>query len=169
MPAYVALLRAVNVGGTGKLPMSDLVEMATAIGFKRPRTYIASGNLVFQSPRGEAQVRKALEEALARYAGKPVSVAVRTAAEMEAILEANPFSDRSPRFTVVMFLDAAPPTDWRQGLQAPGGEEVAVGTREFYIHFGEGMAGSKLKLPAATGGTSRNINTVAKLALMARE
>ena len=169
MPVFIALLRAVNVGGTGKLPMPALVAMAEAAGFKRVRTYIASGNLVFDSPRTEKQVKAALEKALADHAGKPVQVLVRTAAEMAAVLEANPFPDKAPNQTVAVFLDAPPPDDWREGLVAPGGEEVRAGSRELYIHYGAGMARSRLKLPAAAGGTARNINTVARLAAMARE
>ena len=90
MPAFIALLRAVDVGGTGKLPMSELIDMGKAAGFTQPRTYIASGNLVFGSPLAEAQVKATLERSLASYAGKPVSVMVRTAEEMAAVLAANP-------------------------------------------------------------------------------
>lgn len=169
MPVLVALLRAVNVGGTGKLPMSDLVAMAETAGFQRVRTYIASGNLVLDTPRTEKQVKATLEKALARYTGKPVGVIVRTAAEMAAVLEANPFPDRAPNHTVVVFLDAPPPDNWRDGMMAPGSEEVRAGTRELYIHYGDGMARSKLKLPAAARGTARNINTVTRLAAMAHE
>ena len=169
MPVFVALLRAVNVGGTGKLPMADLVAMAKAAGFERVRTYIASGNLVLESPGEAKQVKAALEAALARYAGKPVAVMVRTADEMAAVLAANPFPDRAPNRTMAVFLDTPPPADWRDGLVAPGGEEVCAGARELYIHYGEGMAQSKFKLPAAKPGTARNLNTVARLAAMARE
>src|ERR1700735_4103862 len=91
MPAYIALLRAVNVGGTGKLPMADLKAMCEQAGFSKVKTYIASCNVLFQSAKSEAQVKKTLESALAAYAGKPVGVAVRTTAEMAAILAANPF------------------------------------------------------------------------------
>lgn len=91
MPAFIALPRAVNVGGTGKLPTSELIDMAKAAGFARPRTCIASGNLVFDSALTEAQVKARLEASVARYAGKPVSVMVRTAEEMAAVLAANPF------------------------------------------------------------------------------
>jgi uncharacterized protein (DUF1697 family) len=169
MPVFVALLRAVNVGGTGKLPMSELVAMATAAGFRRPRTWIASGNLVLESADGEAQVKAALEDALARRAGRRVAVMVRSADEMAAVLAANPFPDKAPNRTIAVFLDAPPPADWRDGLVAPGGEEVRAGRRELYIHYGDGMAQSKLKLPAAAAGTARNFNTVARLAAMARE
>ena len=86
MPAYGALLRAVNVGGTGKLPMSELQAMCEAEGYAGVRTYIASGNVVFHTPLGEAQVKAALERRLQAYAGKPVRVLVRTAAELARIV-----------------------------------------------------------------------------------
>src|SRR5690606_2264997 len=154
---------------TGRLPMSDLVAMAKAAGFQRVRTYIASGNLVLDSPRPAKQVKAVLEEALAGYAGKPVGVMVRSAAEMAAVLDANPFPDKAPNHTVGAFLDAAPPAGRRDGLVAPGGAEVHAGARELYIHYAEGIARSKLKLPAAASGTARNINTVTRLAAMTRE
>ena len=77
MSVHVALLRAVNVGGTGKLPMVELVAMCEDAGFTDVRTYIASGNVVFRSGLGEAGVRKALGQRLQAYAGKPVGVWVR--------------------------------------------------------------------------------------------
>ncbi|HEV2681218.1 MAG TPA: DUF1697 domain-containing protein, partial [Rhodanobacter sp.] len=86
MTSYVALLRAVNVGGTGKLPMSELKAMCEAVGFADVRTYIASGNVVFTSKLAEKAVKRALERQLQEYAGKPIGVLVRTAAEMVAVL-----------------------------------------------------------------------------------
>src|SRR5438067_1547310 len=83
MTSYVALVRAVNVGGTGKLSMSDLKAMCHAIGFHAVRTYITNGNVVFRSAWSELEVKAALEARLQAYAAKPVGVAVRTAAEME--------------------------------------------------------------------------------------
>ena len=79
MTTYIALLRAVNVGGTGKLPMADLVQLCQRAVFQNPRTYIASGNVLFHSPKSEPQVQVQLQTALEKYAGKPVSVLVRTA------------------------------------------------------------------------------------------
>lgn len=167
MSVYVALLRAVNVGGTGKLPMADLVAMAEAAGLHRPRTYIASGNLVFESAAAEREVKAALEGALAAYAGKEVGVMVRTGAEMADVLAANPFPDRAPNRTVAIFLDEPPPADALEHVVAPDGEEVRLGVREIYVHYGEGMARSRLRIPAAKHGTARNLNTVARLAAMA--
>lgn len=169
MSTFVALLRAVNVGGTGKLPMAELVAMAEAAGFGRVRTYIASGNLVFETSRGEREVKALLERALEEYAGKPVGVMVRTAEEMEAVLAGNPFPDRAANRTVVIFLDAPPPADTLDRVVAPDGEEVRLGEREIYVHYGASMARSKLKIPAARTGTARNINTVTRLAALASE
>jgi uncharacterized protein (DUF1697 family) len=167
MSAFVALLRAVNVGGTGKLPMSELKAMCETAGFAKVRTYIASGNVVFESGKSEAAVKAALEAALADYAGKPVGVLVRTAAEMAAVREANPFPDEAPNATVAIFLDEAPPSDAAARAVGRQGEQIALGRREIYVHYGAGMARSKLRIPAAKTGTSRNLNTVAKLAELA--
>jgi uncharacterized protein (DUF1697 family) len=169
MTAFVGLLRAVNVGGTGKLPMTELQAMCAKIGFLKVKTYIASGNVVFASKLSEAKVKAALEASLAAYAGKPVGVMVRTAAEMAAVLAANPFPGAAPNRTVAIFLDAKPAADALKNISGQKDEEVRLGVREVYVHYGEGMGTSKLKIPAAKSGTARNMNTVAKLAQMARE
>lgn len=167
MTAYVALLRAVNVGGTGKLPMSELKAMCEAEGFGTVSTYIASGNVVFSSDRSEDAVRAGLEKRLAAYAGKPVGVLVRTGAEMARVLAGNPFPDAKPNWTVAIFLNAPPPADALETVRDRTDEEVALGEREIYVAYGSGMGRSKLKIPAAKEGTARNINTIAKLADMA--
>lgn len=167
MPAYIALLRAVNVGGTGKLPMTDLKAMCEEAGFLKVKTYIASGNVVFTSNLSEAKVKAKLEAALAAYAGKTVGVMVRTAAEMAAVLAANPFPDKPGNRTVAIFVDAPLPPDALKAVSGQSEEELQLGVREIYVFYGDGMADSKLKIPAAKSGTARNINTVAKLAGMA--
>ena len=167
MTTYVALLRAVNVGGTGKLPMTELKSMCEAAGCKSVKTYIASGNVVFQSPKSEAQVKAALEKALAAYAGKPVGVMVRTAAEMAAVLEKNPFKKMPGNRVVAFFLDAALAGDALNNVANQASEELQLGVREIYGYYPDGMGTSKLRIPAAKTGTARNMNTVAKLAEMA--
>ncbi|RQH02078.1 DUF1697 domain-containing protein [Paraburkholderia dinghuensis] len=164
MQTYVAFLRAVNVGGTGKLPMVELRAICERAGFGHVRTYVASGNVVFQSALPETKVKVTLERALEAYAGKPVGVMVRTGAELAAILEANPFSAAPPDRTVAIFLDAAPPADTLAKVSGSTTEEIALGKREIYVHYPEGIGRSKLKIAAARTGTARNMNTVAKLA-----
>lgn len=167
MPAYAALLRAVNVGGTGKLPMSELQAMCEAEGYAGVRTYIASGNVVFHTALGEAQVKAALERRLQAYAGKPVRVLVRTAAELARILAANPFPEQAPNRTVAIFLDAPPPAAALETVSQQRDEHLALGEREIYVAYGVGMADSRLRIPAGDTGTARNMNTVARLAAMA--
>ncbi len=167
MGAFVALLRAVNVGGTGKLPMSDLKQICVELGFSSVRTYIASGNVVFVSRKSEVAIKTSLEERLATYAQKPVGVLVRTAAEMAQVAADNPFPSLPPNRTMAVFLDRAPPADALAAVRGQKDEQIRLGRREIYIHYGEGMAKSKLVVPAAKAGTARNTNTVATLARMA--
>ena len=87
MTEYAAFLRAVNVGGTGKLPMAELRQMCEKIGFAEVRTYIASGNVLFTSDGSRRILKAALEDSLQTYADKPVRVIVRTAAELRDVLE----------------------------------------------------------------------------------
>jgi len=164
VPTYAALLRAVNVGGTGKLPMADLRAMCESIGFADARTYIASGNVVFKSRLGESAVKAKLERCLEAYAGKPVGVLVRTGAELAAVLAANPFKTTAANRTLAIFLDAAPPANTLATVSGRQTEAVALGAREIYVHYPAGMAQSKLKIGAAKAGTARNMNTVEKLA-----
>ena len=164
MPSYVALLRAVNVGGTGKLPMSELKAMCDAEGFGKVRTYIASGNVVFSADGSAPEVKAALEKRLKDHAGKPVGVIVRTAKEMADVLNANPFPDAPPNRTCAIFLDAPPPADTLDRMKHRKDEEVRLGKREIYVAYGADMGRSKLRIPAAADGTARNINTIAKLA-----
>lgn len=167
MPVYVALLRAVNVGGTGKLPMSDLKAMCVDAGFSGVRTYIASGNVVFTSALKAHQARSRLEQRLQAFAGKPVGVIMRTAGEMAEVLKANPFPKAQPNRTVAIFFDKAPPADSLTSITGHKDEELSLGDREVYVHYGDGMASSKLKIPAARLGTARNMNTIAKLVELA--
>ena len=167
LTTYIALLRAVNVGGTGKLQMTELKAMCESAGFGNVRTYIASGNVLFKSALAEAAVKQLLNEQLLAYAGKPVGVLVRSAAEMAAVLAANPFPEAPGNRVAAIFLDAAAPADALAGAVCQLNELMALGTREIYVHYGDGMADSKLRIPAAKAGTARNMNTVAKLAGLA--
>jgi uncharacterized protein (DUF1697 family) len=167
MTRYVALVRAVNVGGTGKLPMGELKSMCSDAGFTRVETYIASGNVVFETRLAPAKVKAELETRLCTYAGKSVGVIVRTASEMAAVLKANPFPKAEARLTYVIFLDGPPPRDALDRAVGRKDEEMGLGRREIFVHYPSGMGRSKLKIPAAKTGTARNMNTVAKLAELA--
>lgn len=163
MTTYIALLRAVNVGGTGKLPMADLKKLCVEQGFTRVETYIASGNVIFDCDLSAREVQAKLEKQLTAYAGKAVGVFLRTAAQMRAILEKNPFPDKDPGLTYSFFLSEKPHSSALEGVRGRDGEEIRLGRREIYVHYPMGMGQSKLRIPTATVGTARNLNTVAKL------
>jgi uncharacterized protein (DUF1697 family) len=166
MTTYIALLRAVNVGGTGKLPMADLQALCAELSFGRIETYIASGNVIFDCDMPAARVQAQLEKRILAYAGKAVGVFVRTASEMRTILKRNPFSDKEPELTHSFFLNEKPPSDALDEVRGRDGEELRLGQREIYVYYPTGMGKSKLQIPAAKLGTSRNLNTVAKLVEM---
>jgi uncharacterized protein (DUF1697 family) len=165
----VALLRAVNVGGTGKLPMAELRAMGEACGFARVTTFIASGNLLFGADQSEAEIKVALEAKLYAYAGKRVPVLVRTGAELTAIVAANPFPDGHGSRHMVFFYDAPPPSDIIAGCRDIAGERLALGTRELHVDYGDGIRDTKLKIPGKDDRTGRNMNSVRKLASLLQE
>jgi uncharacterized protein (DUF1697 family) len=166
--SYVALLRAVNVGGR-KLAMTDLKRVADGLGLEQAKTYIASGNLLFVSSKGEAALKAALEKALTAHLGKPVDVMIRTAAELAKAVAANPFSGEPGNRVVAIFLDEPPPKDAANHAKNIDGERIALGKREIYVHYPHGQGPSRLAIPAAARGTARNMNTAAKLAELAKE
>ena len=140
MTAFVALLRAVNVAGTGKLPMTELKAIGEACGFENVRTFIASGNLL------------------------RVPVFVRSAAEMAEVVVGNPFGDDKPSRVMAHFIAEAPTKAMLDEARDVQGERMAIGPRVIYISYGEGIGKTRLKLPAIKNGTARNLNSVARIA-----
>jgi uncharacterized protein (DUF1697 family) len=170
MTAYVALLRAVNVAGTGKLPMAELKAMGEACGFSKCRTFIASGNLLFTSKLGEAEVKEQIEQRVADRFGRHVPVYVRSGSEMAETVRANPFGADPPNRVLATFIDDAPVPAMIDEARNLAGERLALGPRVIYIAYPQGAGVSKLKLPAAVNkGTARNMNTVAKIAELLAE
>ena len=168
MAVFIAFLRAVNVGGTGKLTMSELRELCGNCGFARVTTYIQSGNVVFSSRLDRSKVQRKLSSALRARMGRPVGVYVRTPAELDAIIRRNPFKQAAPNRLLVMFLDRAPPPHVLADLVIPGREEVRLAGREAFVQYPDGMGRSKLKLPFAKDATGRNLNTVRKVLALSR-
>lgn len=151
------------------MPMADLRSMAEKTGFIEVRTYIQSGNLIFSTDKAPSAAKSMLEEKLEDYAGKPIGVILRTAQEMQDVLEANPFPDAEPSKVGVLFLDGPPPPDTDETAKGQTDEEIELGESEIFIHYPSGMGRTKLRLMAMSDGTSRNINTVGKLAKMAAD
>ena len=171
MTAYVALLRGVNLVGKSTLRMADLKAIAEDLGLDNVRTYIASGNLLFTSGEAEEELRRLLEKDLQTHMSKEMRVMLRTADEMEQVVRANPFTEKSANQVQAFFMNEPPPADLLATIRNKADDErVAPGAREVFVAYGErGIGKSRLRIPAAEAGTARNMNTVAKLAALARE
>jgi uncharacterized protein (DUF1697 family) len=168
---YVALLRGVNLVGKSSLKMADLTAIADDLGLTGARTYVASGNLIFASDEPEEKLRTLLEKNLQKHMGKPVRVMLRTADEMEEVVKSNPFTDEPGNRVQAFFMDEPPPGDLLSTVRNQDDDErIATGAREVFVAYGErGIGKSRLRIPVAEAGTARNMNTVAKLAELARE
>ena len=178
MSVYIALLRAVNVGGVA-VAMAELRAMLADMGFDNPRTLLQSGNAVFgvDAKTSPAALEKKLEARAQQTFGKPVTFMVRTAAEWNAIIERNPFPKEAksdPSHLLVLTLKGAPTVAAVKALRAKydGPESIEVRGREAYLVYPEGIGRSRLTaalLDRSLGfaGTGRNWNTVLKLAAMA--
>ena len=146
MPRYVALLRGVNVGGSGRMAMADLRACVEGAGYEDVATHIQSGNVLFRTPaRSAEKVAVALEEAAGADLGFRTAVMIRTAAQLTAALDANPFPDADPAALHIAFLRAVPAAARAKALVAPDGpDEVVVIGREAHLHYPGGMGRSKL-------------------------
>ncbi len=112
MASYAAFLRGVNVGGNRKLAMADVRQAFARLGFANVRTLLASGNVLFESPRKDVRgLVRTIEQGLAKACGMEVSVILRTRGELEKLLAADPFRGTrvTPRTRLfVTFLDETP-------------------------------------------------------------
>lgn len=147
MTAFVAMLRAVNVAGTGKLAMADLRMVGTNCGFTSVRTFIASGNLLFDSPRDEAEVAAMIEQRIERLMGKHVPVFVRSAEEMAEVVAGNPFADDKPSRVMAHFIAEPPSEAMLEAATGVQGERLALGPRMIYVSYGEGIGRPSSSFP----------------------
>jgi len=170
MPVYVALLRGINVGGNRMIKMADLREVFIAAGADDVATYIQSGNVVFtHAARSEPTLAAQLEKRIAKAAGFPVPVVLRTAGQLARVIEDSPFPDADHLH--IAFLAARPPANAPTiDARAFAPERCAAVGRELYLYLPDGMGRSKLAAavlakPKAIGasGTARNWRTVLKL------
>lgn len=176
MTRYVALLRAVNVGGR-KVTMKELRESVEGEGYANVRTLIASGNLVFDAKKTtDAKLEAALEAIIEKTFGLFSEVMARRPTEWSAILKANPFPQKAqedPAHLVCLVCkdmpDAKAIDAWLKIFRAKydRGEKLEVRGREIYIDYGKSIGESKLILPKnMVTGTARNWNTMLKLDAM---
>jgi uncharacterized protein (DUF1697 family) len=178
MATYIALLRGINVSGQKPVPMADLKAMFATLGFKDAKTYIQTGNVVFRSEGKPAEALvKAIEAGILKTFGFDVPVVLRTAEQLAAIAQANPWRKRKMaegERVYISYLDRAPSKEAAAALAAVAGEndEIILTGTEAYILARGGYGNSvfsntlmekKLKVRS----TTRNLETTMKLSALA--
>jgi uncharacterized protein (DUF1697 family) len=179
MPTYVILLRAVNVGSTGKLPMAAFRKLLADLGYRNVETYIQSGNAVVDAPGSASSVAKSVAAALEKLQGAPVPVLVRTHAELGRAIAANPYAAEAADGTKVhaVFLSGTPAAEKAAGLEQivlknpTRSDRYHLAGDTLYLHLPDGAAESKFTAQAldrilGVTATARNWNTVLKLHTM---
>ena len=170
---HVALLRAVNVSGTGLVTMATLRETFEALGLRDVRTISQSGNAIFTVDRSLPTIETILERELERRLGLATTILVRDAGAWRDLIRTNPFVDDArsiPSHTLAMPLRERPGDDAVAALSQAivGPERIALVDRVLYVVYPDGIGESKLTTRAIeryleTRGTARNWNTVRKI------
>lgn len=171
----LVLLRAVNVGGRSALPMADLRAAAADLGHADVATHLTTGNLLLApgpgSPGTLGDLADALTTGLAERVGRPLALTVRTRAQVDDLVAANPYpgpAANDPAHLVVVFLDGPARADGRMDLSGYGRERGTWRGSEGYVHYPDGIGRSKvtagvLDRLAGRTGTARNWRTVLAL------
>jgi len=172
---WVALLRAVNLGSRNKVPMAELRARLEAAGYEDVRTYIASGNVLLDGPRGRALLAKALERIVADAFGVTTTAILRRPRELAAMVDAHPF-DSDTSETHVAFLSARPTDAGVARLEEAQGavERAVVVGADVFLRLPRGVHSSGLSVARVESllgvqATLRNWRTVAALAELAAE
>lgn len=170
---YIALLRGINVGGHNKIPMPDLRALCTKMGWGDVRSYIQSGNIVFSAKATTSSLEDELEQAIEQNFGFEIIVIVRTAEDWFRYMTSNPFPEAAAEVPKLLMLGLSknpPNSNALEALQqrAATDEHLAQTGNALWIHFGGGVANSKLSpavLNRLVGSpvTARNWRTVLKL------
>lgn len=177
MAIFVSLLRGVNVGGHGRLKMSDLARLYASLGFTNVRTYVQSGNVVFSTESREAEkIARQIEKELKSRLDLDAVVFVRTPDDLGAIVDRNPFKKYEPNRVHVTFLSTRPneiPTNKIDAVKARG-ELFSLHNREVYLFLPNGQGKTKLsnsffEKVLGVRATTRNWNTVTALLNMAKQ
>jgi uncharacterized protein (DUF1697 family) len=168
VPTQIALLRGINLGASTTVKMAPLRELCESLGMKNVRTYIQSGNIVFESNRTDEAPR--LADAIAKEFNVKTFAVIRTREDLEQLTASNPYPTQDPKKVVVVFLTATPSPEAIAAVEAMQitPEQITFQNREMIIYFPNGQGVSKLPIAKIertlkVAGTGRNWNTVQAL------
>lgn len=178
MNSYIALLRGINVGGNNRLPMSELREVLAKLGLHNVKTYIQSGNVVFQSEEGgTGEWSDKISTAIGMSHGFEPRVVTLELQEFEKAAESNPFpeAEDEPKTLHLYFLASAPKDPDLSALESikKENERFQIRDKVFYLHAPDGIGRSELAGRAekllGVAATARNWRSVCKIMEMARK
>jgi uncharacterized protein (DUF1697 family) len=169
---YIAFLRGINVGGH-QVKMDELRRLFESLGLEGVATFIASGNVIFESNQAAKRLETSIEKHLRKALGYDVPTFLRTDADVARISEHEPFPDlgAAKGTSYVAFLDRRPAAGKRRAVEELSNDvdRLAVDDREIYWHIRGrlmestvGTAGVEKALGSPT--TLRNVKTVRRLA-----
>ncbi|MGJ4745174.1 DUF1697 domain-containing protein [Leptospira sp. SA-E8] len=173
MKTYITLLRAVNVSGVNKIKMKDLAELFQGLGFQNVRTYIQSGNVVFETRSSKiSELDKKIEEEIQKVFKLNISSITLEKKDLEKIIQSNPFRKKEEKALYVMFMKEAPSIDLKEVLDPvkDKSEEYILSGKYLYLYFPNGYGKTKLSNPFIERklkviATTRNWNTLNALVL----
>lgn len=171
---YISLLRAINIGGNNIIKMDALKEVYRSLGLKNIKSYLQTGNVVFETDEQNVfQLESMIEDEIEKRFGFRPKVIIRTLGELKEVIEKTPFTDRKERLPnrlLVMFLSEEPTNEAKAQLAQVNTslEELHLIGKQLYLYYPESVANSKLNTNVIEKklkfcGTARNWNTVIKL------
>ncbi len=175
MKTYIALFRGINVGGNNILPMKELVALLQDIGLQNVKTYIQSGNAVFQSKTGDVKsLAQKIGAAIKKNHGFEPTIWLLEANTLAQAIKSNPYPEAEANTLHLSFLSSIPPNPDLKALEKikTASERFQLANDVLYLHAPDGIGRSKLaaSLERLLGipATSRNLNTVRKVMEMAQ-
>ena len=178
MKTYIALFRGINVGGKNILPMKELKTLLQNLDLQNVKTYIQSGNVVFQSnEKSTSGLSSKISAEIEKSHGFKPQVLLLDIDEMEKAIGLNPFpeAESEPKTLHLSFLASVPETPDLKTLESlkTENERFELKGNVFYLHAPDGIGRSKLAANAerllGVAMTSRNWRTVCKIMAMAKE
>ena len=168
---YIILLRGVMPTGKNRVPMAALREVLADAGYENVRTYIASGNALVDSGKSAREIEKHVHDLIKKHIGPELTVVVRTGAELQKVLDNNPFTNKYDLSRVFFTLFALAPTPSvvkELTAQDFGDEEIVITKHAAYLYLPGNAARSKLtnaylERKLSVTMTARNFNTITKL------
>ena len=172
MDTWVALLRGINLGGHNKVPMKELKPLFVNAGCDNVRTYIQSGNVVFDASMDlAARVPELMAARIEESFGVRTWLTIRSREEMRQTIANNPFADlNAPPTSVAVSFLAEPPKDGtiaysKADESVP--DKIIIAGKDVYLYLPNGFSGSKLNpkffTKGLTAGTTRNWRTITRL------